>query len=56
MQAFMYASMFRSRRPENDAPLCGATYSKSKHSLLWIDYILLRDTLIKTPGKPKSHK
>jgi hypothetical protein len=36
-------SLFRSRRPENDAPPCGATYFKSKHPLLWIDYILLRD-------------
>jgi hypothetical protein len=35
--------MFRSRRPENDATSCGATYFKSKHPLLWIDYILLRD-------------
>jgi len=34
---------FRSRRPEIDAPSCGATYFKSKHPLLWIDYILLCD-------------
>jgi hypothetical protein len=36
-------SLSRSRRPENDALPCGATYFKSKHPLLWIDYILLRD-------------